>query len=114
VAALRYREQNSPLTLAEGVAEYSRSLPERIQAHDVSLREYIAYLKEPEVNGLLAEISYSKVAVESVKAIPNFYRAYKHARRMTKKWPFWGSDAYLGRPIVEIRRELGIEVVPIP
>ncbi len=35
-------------------------------------------------------------------------------RLMTKKWPFWDNDTHLDRPIGEIRREFGIEVVPIP
>ncbi len=154
MAALRYREQDSPLTLAEGIEEYERSFPELIDARDVSdaagaffsahdrchvvfgldtslpqegmadtwtifgsdipLRDYLAYLKQPEVSGLLAEIGYWKATVESVKAIPQLYRAYRHARHMTKKWPFWDNDTHLDRPIGEIRREFGIEVVPIP
>ena len=64
------------------------------------------------MGGLLAEIGYWKATVETVKAIPRLYRAYRHARRMTKKWPVWDNDAQLDRAIGEIRREFGIEVVP--
>lgn len=149
-AALSYQEQDSPQTLAEGVAEYraryvelidargvspelgdfldahdrchvvfglDTSLPQEVMADiwtmfgsDVVLSNYVSYLKHPEVNGILKEIGYKVWISQTVKAVPAMFRVFRRTRRMHKKWPFRGYEAFADRPLAEIRREFGIEV----
>lgn len=83
-------------------------------ASDVSWKEYASYLRHPEVNNILAEAGYWTITVESVKHIGDMVAAWRHARRMKAKWPFWHNDDYLGLPVCEIRLEFGIVLVPHP
>ena len=83
-------------------------------ATDVSWKEYGSYLRRPEVNNLFAEAGYWAITVESLKHIPDMVAAWRHARRMSAKWPFWHNEGYLERSVCEVRLEFGIVLVPHP
>ncbi|HTJ80813.1 MAG TPA: hypothetical protein VL400_03795 [Polyangiaceae bacterium] len=79
---------------------------------DVGLLAYARYLKTPEAQNLLAEIGYVRAIGAFVRTLPDIARVIVHARRMKKKWPWASHAAYMGRPLRDVRRELGLEIVP--
>lgn len=149
---LGYKQQDATMTIAEGLDEYFRHIPNLIDtgslegsarelftnhdiAHvvfgcDISLRQevlmdtwtvfgtdvgliaYARYLNTPEAQNLFKEIGYVRALWGAVLAIPDVFRVIVRARRMKKKWPWKDHEAYLNRSIGEVRRELGLVVVP--
>lgn len=77
---------------------------------DVGWKNYMQYLNLPEVRELVHNNKWH-LFIDSVKAIPDMIRTWLAARRMTKKWPFYGGDAFMDKPLNEIRREFNIQVV---
>jgi hypothetical protein len=146
-----YAQQDCPLTLAEGLAEYRARMlglldedeltgraVELFHNHDIAhvvfgcditvrqeamidtwtifgstigLSGYLAYLQVPEARQVIAETGLLRTVWESAKAFPALVRVWRQARRMSRPWPWRDHEAYLDRPLVEIRRELGIELV---
>ena len=45
-----------------------------------------------------------------LEALPAIAAAALRARRMHRRWPWFGCDRYLGTPLVEIRRKYGVLV----
>ncbi len=78
---------------------------------DVDLKDYLDYLKSPEVKQLFQEIGFMRSLLESVKSSPRLFEVFMNARAMKKRWPFYGSDAYLDRSLKDIREEFGIVLV---
>ncbi len=150
---LRYQDQDSKLTLREGLAEYyasnkdlidpsATSTPEMglyFASHDAS---HVAFGTSTDIEDELlndvwtffavdvkyryyvSELTTTKEeALKVVKGIP-FWGTIRgigllawrlpaliwRSRTMTKKWPWRGWEAYLDRPLDEIRRELGLKV----
>lgn len=148
----RYLEQDCPLTLAEGLAEYHSLMPDLLDADalqgksrelfrhhdithvvfgcdisfrmegmidtwtvfgtDVGWRDYVDYLRVPELQTLLKEVGLWRSLRETARSLPDLVRVIRHARRMRSKWPWTGHEGYLQRPLKEIRDELGITLVP--
>lgn len=79
-------------------------------ATDVGVLRYLSYLNEPEAMDIVREIGWGKALGESVKAVPAMVEVWRRSRRMTKKWPWTGHEAWLDTPLAEIREEFGIEV----
>lgn len=77
---------------------------------DIPWREFIAYLNEPAAIGVVNDIGWGTALWESVKAVPAVIEVVRRGRRMTKKWPWYGHEAYLDVPLASIREEFGIEV----
>ncbi len=77
---------------------------------DISLRDYLSYLKLPETVNILREIGCMRSIRETVKAIPKIVAVWRRARRMSRKWPWTGNDAYLDVPLADIRAEFNIEI----
>ena len=78
---------------------------------DVPLREYLSYLARPEAVDILRRAGYGRVARESLAALPHIARVMRNARRMHKKWPWTGHEAYLDRTLASLRAEFGIRLV---
>ncbi|MCA9716985.1 MAG: hypothetical protein H6713_37355 [Myxococcales bacterium] len=81
----------------------------------VRVRDLLAYYKQEEgravINDLMREIGWLRTLWASVVAIPKVLRVIWRARRMTRKWPMYGNDAYLDTPLAELRRMYNIRVV---
>lgn len=65
----------------------------------------------PESQEIYERIPWSEVAVVAARAIRLVPLVLWRCRRMRKRWPWSGFDAYLGVPLADIRREFGIELV---
>lgn len=74
----------------------------------VGLREYLRYMKTDEAKQVLREAGTGRALWATLKALPRLAGVIVRARRMTRKWPWTEHEAYLDRPLVEIRAELGI------
>jgi len=84
-----------------------------IAGTDVTLRQYMAYLKLQETKDILAELgtwSAIKTMLGSLHLMP---RAWWRARKMTKKWPFVDNEAYLNTPLRELREMFNIKVLRV-
>jgi ubiquinone biosynthesis protein Coq4 len=81
-------------------------------AVDIRARDYLSQsMKVDEVTQIFKDIplsGYARVFLSFFTQIPRIWRA---SRRMTKKWPWTDLDAYLDRPLGELRAEFGIVVI---
>ncbi|HEY8375678.1 MAG TPA: hypothetical protein VIK91_04275, partial [Nannocystis sp.] len=77
----------------------------------VTLGQYAAYLKRPEFLDLVKQIGLWNMVVGSLRALPRAVRAIRRARRMTRKWPFFDYARFLDVPVVELRRQFGVQLV---
>lgn len=77
---------------------------------DVSLKTYARYFQLQETQDLFQDIGVWRSVRIFASALPIMPRAYGRTRRMTKRWPFHDHEAYLDRPLAEVRAEFGIEV----
>ncbi len=84
---------------------------------DIGFSGYIAYMKAPEaretLGGIIRDAGAWHMTVEMVRGLPQIWRVWRHSRRMTKPWTFRGWRDHLDRPLSEIRREFGIELVKV-
>ena len=75
------------------------------------LRGYLQYLKHPQVNQIFSEVGYLRITLEFLRCLPDVARVIRGSRRLASKWPWARYEAYLDRPLVEIRSEFNIEVL---
>lgn len=80
-------------------------------ASTAGIRGYLEYLKYPQVNQIFQETGYLRVAVESLRCLPDVARLLWRSRRMKSKWPWAEYERYLDRRLGELRAELGITLV---
>lgn len=78
---------------------------------DIVVKVYFDYLKSPEVKELFDNIGFMRSLLESIKSSPRLFEVFMNARAMKKRWPFYGSEAYLDTPLKDIREEFGIVLV---
>ena len=78
---------------------------------DVGVRAYLDYLKVDEAIDILRDTGWLRVAYETVASLPDVIRVYRRARKMHKRWPWAEHENYLDMRLVDIREELGIEVL---
>lgn len=78
---------------------------------DVTLREYSEYFRMNETNEIFAALGTWTAIRQMVRALPLVPKVIWRARIMHTKWPFWDNEAYLDRPLCEVRSELGIHVL---
>lgn len=78
---------------------------------DVTIRGYLKYLEIQETQDVFAALGTWTALGQMVRALPLMPRAIWRASRMKRKWPFRNHEAYLDRPLSEIRDELGIRVI---
>ena len=81
-------------------------------ATDVGIRRYLTYVRtNAEAQALFKQLGYLRSVWITVVAIPRILRAIKANREMPKKWPWVTPDAFLHRPLFELRTEFGIRLV---
>lgn len=78
---------------------------------DIDVKVYFDYLKSPEVKKLFEEVGFVRSLLESIRSSPRLFEVFMNARAMKKRWPFFGSEAYLDTPLEDIREEFGIVLV---
>lgn len=78
---------------------------------DVGVWAYAQYLRVPEARDIVTDTGGWHMLTTLVRSLPDIVSTVRHARRMKQKWPWRDHDAYLDRPLAEIRRELGIEIL---
>lgn len=75
------------------------------------LRGYLEYFRHPQVNQIFAEAGYWRIAVESIRCLPDIVRILVRSRRLSERWPWSDYGRYLDRPLGELRRQFDIQVV---
>jgi hypothetical protein len=75
------------------------------------LRGYLAYLELPQVGELFARTGYGRVAVETLRWLPDAMRVVLRSRRLSRKWPWREYGQYLDRRLRDIRAEFDIQVL---
>ena len=75
------------------------------------LRGYLKYFGLPQVNQIFAEAGYWRIALESLRCVPDVVRVLARSRRQVRRWPWADYERHLERPLAEIRREFGIRIV---
>ncbi|MCB9598103.1 MAG: hypothetical protein H6719_35645 [Sandaracinaceae bacterium] len=78
---------------------------------DVTLKAYRRYFELQETQDIFASMTFwEKVQALAISTVL-IPRALWRALRMTKKWSFRDHEAYLDRPLCEVRAEFGIRVI---
>jgi hypothetical protein len=75
------------------------------------LSELLDYLRLPEEQQILAEIGAWRIAVTTLKAIPDAFRIAGAARRLRRKWPWREHENLLDRPLNEVREGFGVTLM---
>ena len=79
---------------------------------DVGVKRYARYLAaDKTAKALFKELGYAKSIWVTLLSLPRIARAGFEALRMRKRWPWNPPEAYLDRPLGELRREFGIRVI---
>lgn len=77
----------------------------------VTMKQYASYLKRPEFTDLVKQIGLWNILFGSLRALPRIVRAIRRSRRMTRPWPFFDYARFLDVPVVELRRQFGVQLV---
>lgn len=77
---------------------------------DVGWRGFLAYTSVPELRKVFSEVGRFAMFWHTIRGLPACFRAYRHARRMRKRWPWRDHDAHLETPLSAIRADYGIDV----
>ncbi len=64
----------------------------------------------PESKEIYTELSLMVIAVTALRAVVIVPQTLWRCLRLTRRWPWDEFDAYLDRPLSEIRREFGVRV----
>jgi hypothetical protein len=79
---------------------------------DIRLRDYLmGFVTTAEGKAItksLLDLSLLPLLGQTLRLVP---RVWRITRRMTKKWPWSVPEALMDRPLVELRREFGIELL---
>jgi hypothetical protein len=76
-----------------------------------TLKEYWSYIKLPETKQVFRDAGYFRMAFAFLRDIPLLLKLIYRTRKMTRKWPWWEIDRYMGTPLDEIRQEFNIRVI---
>ena len=77
----------------------------------IGLRGYLKYLRQPQVNQVFAETGYFRVAMASVRCIPDVVRVAVRSRKMSQPWPWRDYEDFLDRRLCDMRAEYGVRVL---
>jgi hypothetical protein len=77
----------------------------------LGLRGYLEYLRLPQVNEIFSQAGYGRLAVELLRCLPDLVRVIARSRRLSRKWPWRDYEAFLDRPLRDLRAEFDIRVV---
>lgn len=84
----------------------------------VGFKTYLGYMTQPGTTDVLKDIMKEftiwQVVTDQIRSLPAYWKVWRHSKRMNKKWDFYGWEAFLDRPLDEIRREHGIELIDPP
>ena len=64
-----------------------------------------------DLRDVILEAGLWRSVVMMMRMLPEMVATYRRARRMNAVWPWRNHADYLQRPLADIRRELGIEVM---
>ncbi len=78
---------------------------------DIPWLDYANYLRQPDALKAVENIGWLRVSWIAILTLPAVARAFFRARKMTKPWPWSDHEAHLDVPLVELRREFGIEIL---
>lgn len=78
---------------------------------DVGAWSYTKYLNQPEATAILKEVGYWKMIKQAGPLLGAMWDVWRRTRRMKQKWPWTEHAALMDRPLVDLRRVHGIEVV---
>lgn len=70
--------------------------------------------RSPESKEIYQQIPWQEVPRTALRSAVNLPRVFLRCRRMRKRWPWSGFEAYTDVSLAEIRREFGISVVSVP
>ena len=123
VLRLGYQEQDTRLTLREGLAEYYEANPGLVDPSEASTEDLGVYFRSHDVShvffgtttSLLDEAlqdAWTFLAIDVTKReyVGDFVKTEEGKRIMTSI-PIWrGWESYLDKPLGETRREFGLRV----
>jgi len=75
------------------------------------VRGYLRYFRHPQVNQIFADVGYARIALESIRCLPDVLRVLVCSRRLATRWPWESYEQYLDQPLQEIRRRFNIRIV---
>jgi hypothetical protein len=148
----RYQDQDSRMTLREGLKEYFEGHPDLLieaeldaqskalfHSHDlchvlfgldtdmvsealadgwavlgtdVGWKRYWGYFSQSRAaRNLFQQIGWVATITITIRALPKLFQVLRRARRMKGKWPWGREDAYLDRPLGDIRREYNVRIL---
>ena len=65
----------------------------------------------PEAQEIYEQLEWGDVAVTALRSVVVVPRVLWRCSRMHKRWPWSGFDSYLHTPLIQIRREYGIQLL---
>jgi hypothetical protein len=75
-----------------------------------TLRDILRYARSREVSRIRREFGYLQGMRLFLRELPRLLRIIRLAQRMSRRWPLLGHEAYLQRPLREIRAEFNIDI----
>jgi membrane-bound lytic murein transglycosylase MltF len=63
---------------------------------------------------VLAQIGHWKLVKAWVRSLPRIVGTFRRTGRMARRWPVEQMEVFLDRPLVDIRREFGIQLPEFP
>jgi len=79
----------------------------------MTIREMHSVNRHADHKAVLKEIGHTKLIRRWLKALPSIVDTFSRSRKMFKQWPAEEYEAYLDRPLDEIRSEFNISL-PTP
>lgn len=95
----RYVEQDSSQSLREAIATTA------------GLRGYLRYFEHPQVHQIFSDTGYWRIAVETVRCLPDVLRVWARSRRLSSRWPWPHYERFLDQSLSDVRRQFNIRVV---
>ena len=75
----------------------------------VGIRDIVDFMRLPEEKDLISEIGMKTILKGFLNAVIDYPRIAFRSRRLSKKWPWSGHEAFLDKKVGDIRREFGID-----
>ncbi|MCA9842445.1 MAG: hypothetical protein KC475_10015 [Cyanobacteria bacterium HKST-UBA03] len=79
---------------------------------DVGIRQYLAYLNNPEAKALLAQAGWRALLQAMWFALPLIWQVWRRSRQMSQPWKLWDYEAHLATPLDELRRDHHLHIIP--
>lgn len=82
-----------------------------IFATSIGLRGYLEYFRYPQVNQVFAETGYFRIAIGSLRCLPDVARVAMRSRKMSQPWPWRDYEDFLDSRLCDMRAEYGVRVL---